>query len=149
MKSFPKAHQVKMPHSEKKHFVSEQKHFTLKEPSLLQWYFFISNLVAMTTVKILFSLWTGGGKEGERGKKGREGKGEPVGIHQYVDCRSFIIYAGQSFNYSNMRGNNKSKNMLTVAQAGTLLETRISSSLLMYETTKLVPIPKQCFFSYK
>ena len=103
----------------------------------------------MTTVKILFSLWTGRGEEGERGKKGREGKGEPVGIHQYVDCRSFIIYAGQSFNYSNMRGNNNSKNMLTVAQAGTLLETRISSSLLMYETTKLVPILKQCFFSYK
>ena len=64
----------------------------------------------------------GGGRKGE---KGREGKGEPVGIHKYVDCRSFIIYAGQSFNYSNMRGNNNSKNMLTVAQAGTLLETRI------------------------
>ena len=32
-----------------------------------------------------------------------------------------------------------------MAQVGTLLETRISSSL-MYETTKLVPTPKQCSF---
>ena len=27
-----------------------------------------------------------------------------------------------------------------------VLETRISSSLLMYETTKLVPTPRQCSF---
>ena len=83
---------------------------------------------------------------GERKRKRRrEGKGEPGGIHQYFDCRSFIIYAGPSSNYSNVCSNNN-KNMLVVTQAGTLLETRISSSLLMYETTKLIPIPKQCSF---
>ena len=87
-------------------------------------------------------------EQGEgRGGEGKRRKGKPVGIHQYFDCRSFIIYAGPSFNYSDVRSNNNSnKNMLTVAKAGTLLETRISSSMLMYETTKLVPTPEQCSF---
>ena len=59
----------------------------------------------------------GKGREGERkGKRRREGKGEPVGMHQHFDCRSFIIYAGSSYNYSNVRSNNKNnKVMLTVA----------------------------------
>ena len=34
---------------------------------------------------------------GEKGEKKREG--EPVGIHRYFDCSSFIIYAGLSINY--------------------------------------------------
>ena len=62
------------------------------------------------------------GEKGEKEERGEEGekeerrKGEPVGIHQYFDCRSFIIYAGLSFNYSNVRSNNNNnKNMLTVA----------------------------------
>ena len=53
MKSLPAVHQVKMRHSEKKLIlnksISLQKNFIC-----LQLYLFISNLVAMTTVKILF-----------------------------------------------------------------------------------------------
>ena len=47
---------------------------------------------------------------GEKGEKKREGKGKPVRIHQYFDCRSFIIYAGPSFNYSNARSINNNNN---------------------------------------
>ena len=47
-----------------------------------------------------------GGEGRERGKRRGEGKGEPVGIHQYFDCTSFIIYAGPSFNYSKVCSNN-------------------------------------------
>ena len=43
----------------------------------------------------------GGGGGGKKGEKKRERKGESVGIHQYFDCRNFIIYAGPSINYSN------------------------------------------------
>ena len=58
----------------------------------------------------------GGEGRGEKGKKEGEGKGEPVGIHQYFDCTSFIIYVEPSFNYLNVRSNNNNhKNMLTVA----------------------------------
>ena len=61
------------------------------------------------------------GEEGRGGGEGKGGegeneerrKGEPVGIHQYFDCSSFIIYAGPSINYSNVRNNNN-KNILTV-----------------------------------
>ena len=59
----------------------------------------------------------GRGRE-RKEKRRREGKGEPVGIHQYFDCRSFIIYAGPPFNYSNVRSNNNNnnnRNKLTVA----------------------------------
>ena len=44
--------------------------------------------------------------EGREREKGRETEGEPVGIHQYFDCSSFIIYSGPSINYSNVRNNN-------------------------------------------
>ena len=58
----------------------------------------------------------GGEGRGEKGEKEERRKGEPVGILQYFDCRSFIIYAGLSFNYSNVRSNNNNnKNMLAVA----------------------------------
>ena len=50
MKRLPTVHEVKMLHSEK-NFVPEQKHFTT-ELSLFAVISFISNLVAMTTVKI-------------------------------------------------------------------------------------------------
>ena len=30
--------------------------------------------------------------EERKGKSKREGKGDPVGIHQYFDCSSFITY---------------------------------------------------------
>ena len=40
------------------------------------------------------------GRGGERKEKKKERrKGEPVGIHRYFDCTSFIIYAGSSINY--------------------------------------------------
>ena len=93
------------------------------------------------------NLWTGRGEgRGEKEEKEERRKVEPLEIHQYFDCRSFIIYAGLSFNYSNVGHNNNNNNMLTVAKPGTLLETRISCSLFIYQTTKLVPNPKQCSF---
>ena len=53
----------------------------------------------------------GRGEEGRKGgKRKREGKGKPVGIHRYFDCSSFIIYAGPSINYSDARNNNKNIN---------------------------------------
>ena len=54
----------------------------------------------------LLACEQGEGRGGERRKGKREGKGESVRLHQYFDCRSFIIYAGPSFNYSNMHSNN-------------------------------------------
>ena len=40
----------------------------------------------------------GKGTEGKgKGEKEERRKGEPVGIHQYFDCKSFIMYAGLSF----------------------------------------------------
>ena len=52
-----------------------------------------------------------------KGERKREGKGEPVGIHQYFDGSSFIIYAGLSINYLDVpnNNNNNNKNILTVS----------------------------------
>ena len=44
----------------------------------------------------------GRGRGRERnGKRKREGKGDPVGIHRYLVCSSFIIYAGPTINAIN------------------------------------------------
>ena len=102
--------------------------------------------IVMLRCSLHLACEQGEGK-GENGEKEERRKEEPVGIHQYFDCKSYIIYAGLSSNYSNVHSNNNNnKNMSAVASAGTLLETRISSSLLMYETTKSVPTPNQCSF---
>ena len=76
-------------------------------------YLYLHFIIMYEPVKLACEQGTGGER---KGKRKREGKEEPVGIHQYFDCRSFIIYAGPSFNYSNVRSNNhNSKNTLTVA----------------------------------
>ena len=54
--------------------------------------------------------------EGERkGKRKKEGKGKPAGIHLYFDCSSFVIYVEPSINYSNARNNNNNKTINCVA----------------------------------
>ena len=89
----------------------------------------------------LWAAWEQGVGGGEKkGKRKREGKGEPAGIHRYFKCSSFIIYAGPSINYSNTRNNKP------VWPKRELLKTRISSSLWMHQTRKLVAIHGQFSF---
>ena len=70
--------------------------------------------------------------EGERkGKRKREGKGEPVGIHRYFDCSSFVIYAGPLINYSDARNNNnKTINCVASAETYLKLEFRVHSGYM-------------------
>ena len=61
------------------------------------------------------SLCKGGGEGRENGKRKREGKGGPVGIHRNFDCNSFIIYAEPSINYSNAQQQQQQKYINCVA----------------------------------
>ena len=56
--------------------------------------------------------------KGENGEKEERRKEEPVGIHQYFDCKSYIIYAGLSSNYSNVRSNNNNKKYVSCGLSG-------------------------------
>ena len=84
-------------------------------------------------VPIIYPVNRGEGRGGEE-EKGREKEnGEPVGMHRYFNCSSFIIYAEPSINYSNAQNNNnENKNMCGLSR--NLLETRILSTLWMQET---------------
>ena len=91
----------------------------------------ITNDVKVFTVSVCDELACEQGEGKRKGKRKREEEGEPVGIHRYFDCSSFVIYAGPSVKYSNARNNNN--NNKTINCVALKLEFRIHCRCMKLE----------------